>query len=273
VQRSNTYTVLFAAAVCLVCAVFVSAAAVALKPLQEANKVLDVQKKVLDVAGAMGEDESLTPDEITARFEAMIEGQVIDLQSGSFAEGIDAATYDQKKATKDPAQSESAPSNPAGILRVPHNATVYTLKEDGVVKSIILPISGKGLWSTLYGFLALESDTTTIKGITFYEHGETPGLGGEIDNPRWKSLWNGKLAFAEGDLETPRIKVIKGMARDTEEGRAHHIDGLAGATITGRGVSDLVQFWLGGDGFGPYLSQLRDGVALEDGQGDEGGGS
>ena len=272
-QRSNKYTILFAAAVCLVCAIFVSSAAVALKPLQEANKILDVQKKVLDVSGVLGEGESLTPEEITARFEELIEGQVIELASGTVAEGIDIVDFDQKKATKDPAQSSEAPSNKAGLLRIPTNATVYTVREDGAVKTIVLPISGKGLWSTLYGFLALEADTSTIKGITFYEHGETPGLGGEIDNPIWKAKWPGKQAFGADDPTTPRITVIKGMARDTEEGRTHHIDGLAGATITARGVSDLVQFWLGDHGFGPYLSNFREGAAPQQPQGDEGGGS
>jgi Na+-transporting NADH:ubiquinone oxidoreductase subunit C len=262
VQRSNKYTILFAALVCLVCSVFVSGAAVALKPLQEANKILDVQKKVLKVAGALGENESLSAEEITSRFEERIKGTVIELASGQPAEGVDSSTFDQRQASKDPEQSEKAPSNRAGILRVPHLATVYTMMEGDEVKAIILPISGKGLWSTLYGFLALEKDTNTIMGITFYEHGETPGLGGEVDNKRWKAKWNGKKAFADGDFSTPKITVIKGIPLNTDEARAHHIDGLAGATITSRGVSYLVQFWLGEHGFGPYLAQFR---------GDEGG--
>jgi len=264
VQRSNKYTILFAAAVCLVCAVFVSGAAVALKPLQEANKILDVQKKVLDVVGLIGEDESLSADEITARFEERIQGTVIDLVTGDVAEDVDPTTYDQRKALKDSELSKAVDKNPSGLLRIPHKATVYTLTEGDEVKAIVLPISGKGLWSTLYGFLALESDTNTIMGITFYEHGETPGLGGEVDNPRWKGLWTGKKAFADGDFSEPKITVLKGMARNTEEAKAHHIDGLSGATITARGVSGLVQFWLGEQGFGPYLAKVR---------GDDGGGS
>jgi Na+-transporting NADH:ubiquinone oxidoreductase subunit C len=271
VQRSNQYTILFAAVVCLVCAVFVSGAAVALKPLQDANKVLDVQKKVLNVAGAIAEGESLSKEQITARFEEKITAVVVDLASGKLAEGVDSTTYDQRKATKDPAQSESAPKNSAGLLRIPHNATVYQLKEGGTVKTIILPISGKGLWSTLYGFLALENDTNTIKGITFYEHGETPGLGGEVDNPRWKSKWAGKKAFADGDFSQINIEVVKGMARDNDMGNAHHVDGLSGATITSRGVSYLVQFWLGEHGFGPYLNQLRSAASADSAPTDGGG--
>ena len=267
-QRCNKYTLLFAAAVCLVCAVFVSGAAVALKPLQEANKVLDVQKKVLNVAGAIAEGETLSKEQITARFEEKIEAVVINLATGKVAEGVDATTYDQRKATKANGTSESAPKNKAGLLRVPHNATVYRLKEGDTVKAIILPISGKGLWSTLYGFLALENDTDTIMGITFYEHGETPGLGGEVDNPTWKGKWPGKKVYADGDFGTIKIEVVKGMPRDNAEAKAHHIDGLSGATITGRGVSNLVQFWLGDNGFGPYLNNLRTAATVADGGGE-----
>lgn len=263
-QRSNTYTILFAAAVCLVCAIFVSGAAVALKPLQEANKRLDVQKKVLNVSGA-AEGEKLNKTTIPELFEQRIRATLIDLETGKPVEGADATDFDQKKATKDPKTSRSAPKNSAGIPRVPYQAVVYEWVENEEVKALVLPIEGKGLWSTLYGFIALDKDTTTIKGITFYQHGETPGLGGEIDNPRWKALWADKKVFAEGDFSSPKIEVVKGQAdRNKPEAQAHHIDGLAGATITSRGVGNLVQFWMGEKGFGPYLTLYR---------GDEGGGS
>lgn len=129
---------------------------------------------------------------------------------------------------------------------------VYYLKEQGAIKLVILPIEGKGLWSMLYGFIALRGDTRTIEGIGFYEHGETPGLGGEIDNPAWKASWKGKIAL--GENFQPIIKVVKGRGKNNNE-----IDGLSGATITSRGVSLLVRHWLGPQGFGPFLSQIRDG--------------
>ena len=96
-----------------------------------------------------------------------------------------------------------------GSTRLPNKAVVYQRVDDGDVLAIILPVEGKGLWSTLYGFIALAPDTRTIEGITFYEHGETPGLGGEVDNPSWKALWPGRKAFDE-DWE-PAIEVIKGL--------------------------------------------------------------
>jgi Na+-transporting NADH:ubiquinone oxidoreductase subunit C len=125
----------------------------------------------------------------------------------------------------------------------------------GAVEMLILPIEGKGLWSTLYGFIALAPDATTIEGITFYEHGETPGLGGEIDNPSWKALWPGRRAF--NDRGETAIEVIKGQAGPPAED-PYRVDGLSGATLTGRGVSHLVRFWLSEDGFGPFLDQVRE---------------
>jgi Na+-transporting NADH:ubiquinone oxidoreductase subunit C len=124
------------------------------------------------------------------------------------------------------------------------------------VEKLILPIYGKGLWSTLYGFLALEKDLKTVSGITFYQHGETPGLGGEVDNPNWKGKWQGKQAFDDsGDVI---IKVIKGAVIPGAPDADHQIDGLSGATLTARGVDNLVQFWLGENGYGPYLQQIRE---------------
>ena len=133
---------------------------------------------------------------------------------------------------------------------------VYRVVRDGKLQAIIVPISGKGLWSTLYGYLALAPDTRTIRGITFYEHGETPGLGGEVDNPRWQALWKGRLAY--DDSWRPAIGVKKGRAGSVERD-PYQVDGLSGATITSRGVGHLVRFWLGEHGFGPYLAGVRTG--------------
>ena len=146
--------------------------------------------------------------------------------------------------------------NPAGVQRVPNQALVYRLVENDELRLVILPIEGKGLWSTLYGFIALDADLDTIRGITFYEHKETPGLGGEVDNPRWKALWSGRRAFGEGGEGAPRIEVIRGQAGPPAED-PYRVDGLSGATMTSRGVGRLVRFWLGDEGFAPYLDTLR----------------
>ena len=123
---------------------------------------------------------------------------------------------------------------------------------------LVLPIEGYGLWSTLYGFLALDADTKTIRGLTYYQHLETPGLGGEVDNPSWKALWPGRVAF--DDTGSPVISVIKGRAGSPQED-PYRVDGLSGATITSRGVTHMLRFWLGEAGFAPYLTRFRESQA------------
>jgi len=255
-QHSNSYIIGFAAAVCLVCSVVVSTSAVALKERQDRNKVLDRQKKVLTVAGLLEEGQAASSDEVQQLFADNIRIRVVDLATGGYDDSMDAASYDQRRATKDPTLSRVAPENRAGVNRVPSKALVYHKVAGEEVELLILPIEGKGLWSTLYGFLALAPDTTTIAGITFYEHGETPGLGGEVDNPRWKALWTDRRAY--DDTGAPAIEVIKGFAGSSADD-PYHVDGLSGATLTCRGVTYLVQFWLSENGFKPYLERFAQG--------------
>ncbi len=253
-QHSNAYTIGFAAAVCAVCGFFVAFSAVALKDRQDRNILIDRQKNVLGVAGLMRLDESLGADEISSRFNESIRAKVIDLASGKPNDSIDAVTFDQRRASRDPATSALAPGNAAKILRLPSNALIYEVFKQGEFDSMILPVEGTGLWSVLYGYIALSPDARTIRGITFYEHGETAGLGGEVDNPRWKAKWIGRKAFNQ--LDEPAIAVKKGTAGPSDVD-PHQVDGLAGATITSRGVTHLVRFWLGENGFGPYLKRYR----------------
>jgi Na+-transporting NADH:ubiquinone oxidoreductase subunit C len=253
-QRSASYSILFAAIVCLVCAVFVASSAVSLRERQDRNAFLDKQRNVLIAAGLAREGEPLTREEIEARF-GPVRSVVIELESGRELPDVDPATFDPKKVVGDPKTSRPAPPNNAGLDRVPTQALVYLLEEGGELELLILPIEGKGLWSTLYGFIALDEDLETIQGITFYEHKETPGLGGEVDNPRWKSLWSGRRAFDESF--EPKIQVVRGAA-GTPQQDPYSVDGLSGATMTSRGVTNLVRFWLGDEGFGVYLDRLRE---------------
>jgi Na+-transporting NADH:ubiquinone oxidoreductase subunit C len=253
-RDSRLYTFGFAAAVCLVCAIVVASAAVALRPLQAQNQRVDRLGKVLQVAGLMEQDERLSPDEVVQRFERHIVPRVVVLETGEYDDTIDASTYDQRAAAKDPAMSRAAAQNDARVLRVPTHGLVYHVVEGDEIQALVLPIQGYGLWSTMYGYVALEQDAETIAGITFYEHGETPGLGGEIENPRWQALWRGRRAFDErGDF---KLQVIKGAAGPPQTD-PHRVDGLSGATITSRGVSATLAFWLGPDAFGPYLDRYR----------------
>lgn len=258
-SHSTVYTFGFAAAVCVVCSLFVAGSAVLLKPRQDENRRLDRQAKILSVAGRIGEGEAVGREEIARRFEKQVRPRAVRLRTGEYDDSVDSKTFDARAAAKDPARSAEAPANAAKVLRVAEHAVVYeVLSGDGKVELFVLPIEGKGLWSTLYGFLALEADGVTIRGLTFYEHGETPGLGGEVDNPRWKALWKDRKALDESGQ--PRIEVVRGQA-GPPEAAPHQVDGLSGATLTGRGVTNTLTFWLGENGFGPYLSRIRAGGA------------
>ncbi len=253
-QFSVVYNLLFSAAVCGVCAVFVSSSAVTLEERQDVNRLLDKKKNVLQAAGMLQADEQVPAEEIEKRF-ASFRPVVIDLETGKEAPGIDPATFDQQKAKKDPARSREAPPNPSLIQRLPNHALVYEkLDAAGALELVVVPVEGYGLWSTLLGFLALEEDTRTVRGLAYYDHKETPGLGGEVDNPRWKALWPGRKALDES--YEPQIEVIKGSAGPPSEA-PYKVDGLSGATITSRGVTNMMHFWLGGEGFGPYLERVR----------------
>jgi len=253
-QHSTSYIVGFAVTICLVCALFVAGSAVGLRERQEANILLDRQKKVLTVAGLMEDGANLPREEIVATFEASILQKVIDLKTGVLNEDVDVAAFDQQQEARNPETSSTAPENKSKVRRLPNNALVFDVVENGELKALILPIEGYGLWGTLYGYIALAPDARTIVGITFYQHKETPGLGGEVDNPRWKAQWPGRLAF--DDRGNPAIGVKKGVAGSIEED-PYNVDGLSGATITSRGVTALVRFWLGENGFGPYLASYR----------------
>ena len=246
---------LVALSLCLVCSVIVSTAAVLLKPAQEANKSLDKKRNILQAAGMLEPDVS-----IEEQF-ASVDTRVVDLRTGKFADDVDPERYDQRKAAKDPAQSLKLESDQdvAKISRRENYAVIYLVEGDGgELDKMILPVHGYGLWSTLYGFVALEADANTVAGLGFYEHGETPGLGGEVDNPRWKALWPGKQVYKEG---TVKIGLVKGSVDPAGANADWEIDGLSGATLTARGVTNLVQFWLGEDGFEPFLENLRTGGA------------
>jgi len=255
-HHSVKYTLLFSAAVCGVCAIFVSTAAVTLASRQDANEVLEKRRNVLQAAGLMKPGEKLSAAEVETKFKD-VEPVVIDLGTGEELPDVDPKTFDQQKAKADPKASHPAPENRSGIQRLPDKALVYKVKNDaGGVGMLVLPIEGYGLWGTLYGFLAVGADTRTIEGITYYQHKETPGLGGEVDNPSWKALWPGRKAL--GDDWQPKIEVIKGRA-GKPDADPYHVDGLSGATLTSRGVTNMLHFWLGPEGFGPYLEKFREG--------------
>jgi Na+-transporting NADH:ubiquinone oxidoreductase subunit C len=255
---STRYTLLFATAVCVVCALVVATAAVLLQPIQEENARLYRQKNVLIAAGLVRPDQKVSRDEVLKIFERNIRIRLIDLKTGALlpAERLDPLGYDQRRARNDPSQSRPAPENDAGVNRLPNYAAVHFVVRDEAVEQLVLAVEGLGMWGTIYGYLALDRDGNTVRGITYYDQKETPGLGGEIANPSWQALWKGRRVYDE--RWRPGITVIKGAA-GTPEVDPLHVDGLSGATITSNAITRLTRFWMGESGYGEFLRKFREG--------------
>ena len=238
----NTFLVM--SMLCIICSVLVSSAAVGLKGRQDANAALDLRKNILSVSGI-----DYIDGDIEKLFSNNIEARLVDLNTGNYVKKtkyseMDATSFDLKKLNVNE-ETDLKGNDPAGIGGKRENyAVVYLYPEK---KQLILPVRGKGLWSTLKGFISVSADDFTTRGITFYSHGETPGLGGEVDNPAWKAQWN-QSKETLGDDGQVILNVTKSGAAGPND-----IDGLAGATITTQGVDKLIKYRLGSEGFGLYL--------------------
>lgn len=239
--------------VCICASILVASSAVLLRPQQVANKQLEQRRQIAEIlqsAGAKGETwRAVNISDLDAR--------VVELATGDYADQIDPATFDQRRMARDPARSIRIPPNEdlAQIKTRAKYAVVHLLLRDGRPQLIVLPIYGRGFGSTLYGYIGLTGDAKTVIGLAFYEHGETPGLGALIDDPAWRQLWFGKAVWDAGGevaLGVARGPVVPG----TPEAR-YQVDGLTGATWTGKGVTNLLHYWLGTHGFGPYLRNIR----------------
>lgn len=251
---SKTLTVVIS--LCLVCAVIVAGSAVALRPQQEDNKKLDKQKNILLAADLLPAGASAA--DIKERYKNLITAKIVDLATGEYVDSINADNFDQRASAKDPKTSITLTQGQdvASIKRRSNNAIVYLAKnEQGEFASYVLPVHGYGLWSTMYAFVAIKPDANTIINLNYYEQGETPGLGAEVENPKWKSIWVGKKIFdQQGNMA---IELVKGAA---PAGSEHKVDGLSGATLTTNGVQYSFDFWLGELGFKKYLEKQRQGA-------------
>jgi len=243
-------TLIFVLATCLVCSVIVAGAAVGLKDLQIANKALDKQTKILEASSRL----PAAAKDIPATYAKYVDAKLLDLKTGEFVEG-NTDTFDQRIAALSSDSSIKPAQDVAKINRRANQTIVYLVKDDsGKVDTVVLEMRGSGLWSMMYAFVGLETDLNTVKSVIYYDQGETPGLGGEVENPKWKQQWVGKKLFDNnGDIA---IRVVKGGAK---AGDIHGVDGLSGATLTGKGVENTFMFWLSEEGFGPFIAKYKNG--------------
>ena len=230
---------------CIACAVIVSVTAVSVRPEQNLNIENEKKLKILAAAGIVTNEVDKEFSKIETLYIDFVSNQLIQIEGN----------YDHIKASASAESSSIIPKNQdIAILKRRENvAPIYVwYSEEEQVQKVVLPIRGYGLWGTLYGYISLDADLNTVKGIEYYDHKETPGLGGEVDSPAWKSDWNGKKVYnSSGEVI---LYVTKGPSSEDYE-----IDGISGATLTSNGVTNMIRYWLGKNGYGPVLQQLREG--------------
>lgn len=253
-KETFSRTLIFVLIICLVCAALVSVSAISLKPLQKANKLLDQHTKILEAAGLLDQ----AGKNIEGTFKKYVTPKFINLATGEFTKG-DHNTYDERADARDVKKSSAVADKNVGLRRRANKAVIYLVKDDqGTVDSVVLPIVGMGLWDIMYGYIGLEADLNTVKSVVYYDLKETPGLGAEVQNPKWKAKWKGKKMY--DDNHNIAIQIVKGGAK---KGDIHGVDALSGATLTSRGVNRTIHFWLGNEGYGPFVtrfaSKLNDG--------------
>lgn len=251
-KKKETFggTLIFVFIICLVCAALVSISAVGLKPLQQANKLLDKQTKILEASGLLEK----AGTDIVGTYGKFVKAKMIDLKTGEIIDG-DTDMFDERADSRDANKSTKPANDMAGLSRRADRAVVYLVSNDeGQLDTIVLPIVGSGLWDLMYGFVGLAPDLNTIRSVVYSDLKETPGLGAEVLNPKWKALWPGKKIFnAQGEAV---IALVKGGAK---QGDVHGVDALSGATLTSNGVTSTLRFWLGDEGYGPFVTKFKDG--------------
>ena len=238
-------------AICLVCSLVVSFAALHLTPLHRENVAREQRRHMREILESQPGLAAL----LRGGEKVALETRLVELASGHVLRNADAAGFDQRAAARDPLQSVAIPAerDVAGIRRRARRAAVYEVRHGGRLEMLILPIHGRGYGGLMYGYLALAGDANTILGITFYEHEETPGIGGDIEEADWRDLWRGKrVRDAEGRVQ---IRVIEEDVPSALDPR-YRVDAIGGATRTSQGVANMVRFWMGDDGFGPYLRRV-----------------
>lgn len=237
-MKNNTYTFIFATIVCVVCGILLSAVAEGLRTRQELNAQLDIKKNILKAMKLKNPlSEHPKPDEILKVYESKIEEMVIDAE-GNIIQGRKPSDIKEKEQGVYP---------------------LYIYKEEGQIVAYAFPVVGQGLWSTLYGYFSLEADAITVRGITFYKHGETPGLGGEIEKDWFQNNFVGKTIYSIKEKKLTPIAVVKGhvkdIYKDDAEQTAHHVDGITAATITSSGVTELLDRWI--RIYDPFFNKIR----------------
>jgi len=241
----------------VVCSFFVSASVVLLRPIQLNNKLLERSGNVLALTGLLPAGGEVEDDRLLELFKGL-DARVVDIDAAKLDSEFDPYTFDARKAAADPELSDAVPPREdiASLGRRSRYQTVYLVWKDGALDRVVLPIRGAGMWSMLYGYIALEADFNTIAGVMFYEQNETPGLGDQITRPYWQDKWVGKQLY--DDTGEMLFRIAEGQVAEGAPGADYEVDALTGATVTADAVTALMQYWFGPNGYEPLLAQLRE---------------
>jgi Na+-transporting NADH:ubiquinone oxidoreductase subunit C len=243
---------LVSAAVAVTCSVMVTAAVAFFRPIQYASIEFEMNRDILQAAGLIDRDETVSYRAVSERFEHL-EVRLADLDAGTFVAVDDPASYDYMKAASEPASSTVIPGDrdTAKLGRRSKLMPVYLVMKGDLIETIVLPVYGNGMWSVISGYIALSGDFYTIESLVIHEHGETPGIGDRIEAAHWLDNWRGKQVVADG-RDVP-LKLVTSPTPDADQ---QAIDAITGATVTSQGVVSLANFWLGQAGYGPLLRTL-----------------
>ncbi|UZR94614.1 NADH:ubiquinone reductase (Na(+)-transporting) subunit C [Chondrinema litorale] len=241
-QQSNTYIIAFAAGLTIVLGGLLSLAAVGLKEQQQISIELDTKKQILsavmDVEGKAKQDLAVVYDERIKSTAINYDGEVLE---DVVPEDINV----DKEYKKEPEDRKY----PVYMFMSESDPEKY--------EAIIVPIYGFGLWDYIWGYVALEDDLNTIKGVSFDHKGETPGLGARITDLPVQQRYQGKTINDESGKYVS-VEMVKGE-NHTGLGE-HEVDGLSGATMTANGVNDMLYNYL--EYYQAYLKKLKGGESI-----------
>lgn len=238
-RKGETYIALYAAGLCLIGSLLLAGTAAGLKSRQDAEAELDRKRNVLRAFQVPLADpatgKAIGRAEVERVYAAHVREAVLDPAR---------AALEEDRALRDV---------PAAALARRERLPLYRWEEDGRITRIAIPVSGKGLWSTIYGFMALDATAGKILGVSFYRHGETPGLGAEIEQDWFTGGFRDRTLVENGEVR--RIEVARGKAPAGDTPGRIVVDGISGATLTGNGVMKFLNEDLAR--YEPYFATLR----------------
>lgn len=246
-NESRLKTVFVAFLVSAVCAALVSGATVVLRPIQTANRAAEEQARIAALVNGIPGMAQLLEQSGGA-----LSTVVIDLEKGRAAQDVTPSNLEAVLSDPDNWTQLEPGQDIAGLGQRPDFVQIYLLRDTDKVSLALLPLSGQGYGGRIDAILALRGDMNTIAGLAVTQHSETPGLGGRIEEASWQAGFPGtELRDDSGEL---RFRVARGPSSGV-----HEVDGITGATRTGRGVTQMVRFWLGPDGYGPLIAAISRG--------------